>query len=63
MKADKRYLLEYDFDGSIWAIDIWASSEFEVMQKVKAVASARYLGEIFEEVPAPANTAAEVGQA
>jgi hypothetical protein len=47
------YLFEYRFAGSEWGITIHAESAAEAREKIKAVALARYKGEVAATIHVP----------
>jgi hypothetical protein len=49
--ADREYLFNYRFDGAEWGISIHAASPAEAKEKIKAVALARYEGELAMRIP------------
>lgn len=50
--ADREFLFSYRFAGSEWGITIFAADPTEAREKIKAVALARYDGEVSEKIPA-----------
>ena len=48
-----RYLFEYRFNGSEWAIEITAKNPEEAKQRLGALTWARYRGEITARIPIP----------
>ena len=53
MSADRKFLFEYRFAGSEWAITIFANDAAEAKEKIKQVAMARYQGEVHAEIRVP----------
>ena len=54
MSADyKRYLFEYRHDGAEWALEVVAASPQDAEARIRALAWARYRGEIQANVPLP----------
>lgn len=51
MKPDREFLFNYRFDGADWGVTIFADSEAEAREKIKAVALARYEGEVYMKIP------------
>ena len=51
LKDFKQYTFSYFFDGSCWSIDVFAKNEKEAMRKIKAVANAKYDGELVVSIP------------
>lgn len=51
----KEYLFNYRFGGSEWGITIHASDAAEAKEKIKAVALARYEGELHMRIPVSAS--------
>lgn len=49
---DREFLFNYRFAGSEWGITIHAASPAEAKEKIKAVALARYDGELMARIPA-----------
>lgn len=50
--ADREFLFNYRFGGAEWGISIFAADAAEAKEKIKAVARARYEGEIAIRIPA-----------
>jgi len=50
--ADREYLFNYRFAGDEWGITIFATNAAEAKEKIKAVALARYEGEVGIKIPA-----------
>jgi hypothetical protein len=48
-----RYLFEYRYDGSEWAMEITARSPDEARERLGALTWARYRGEIAAKIPVP----------
>lgn len=48
-----RYLFEYRHDGSEWGIEIVARSPADARERLKALAFARYQGEVRYKIPVP----------
>lgn len=55
MKADREFLFTYRFGGADWGITIFAADAAEAREKIKAVALARYDGELHMRIPAGAS--------
>lgn len=51
----REYLFNYRFGGSEWGITIYANDAAEAKEKIKAVAFARYEGELHMRIPAGAS--------
>lgn len=51
-EATKEFLFTYRFDGVEWGISIFARDSAEAKEKIKAVALARYDGELRMRIPA-----------
>ena len=50
--TEKKFALEYDFNGSKWAVDLFANFWEEAEQKITALKETIILiGEIHEEIP------------
>lgn len=49
--ANKRFLCEFEFDGSRWGVDIYASTREEAEMKLRAVAGGEVLGPCGGVVP------------
>jgi hypothetical protein len=49
----RRYLFEYQHDGSEWGIEIVAKSPHDAHERLQAISWARYKGEIAAKVPVP----------
>ena len=49
----KQYSFEYWFKGSRWAVDVWADSQTEALQKFEQLKTATYVGEIVFAVEVP----------
>lgn len=49
----KRYLYEYRHEGADWGIEIVASSRADAQARLKALAFARYQGEVKLKLPIP----------
>lgn len=54
-RANREFLFTYRFGGAEWGISIFASDPAEAKEKVKAVALARYDGELHMRIPACAS--------
>lgn len=52
MSADREFLFTYRFDGKEWGTSVFANSPAEAKEKIKAVALARYDGELMARIPA-----------
>lgn len=50
--ANKEFLFTYRFAGAEWGITIYAADPAEAREKIKAVALARYDGELMVRIPA-----------
>lgn len=50
--SDREFLFTYRFVGSEWCITIFAADPAEAKEKIKAVALARYDGEVHMTIPA-----------
>jgi hypothetical protein len=50
--SDRKFLFNYRFDGAEWGITIFAANPSEAKEKIKAVALARYEGELEMRIPA-----------
>lgn len=50
--ADREFLFNYRFGGAEWGISIFAADPTEAREKIKAVALARYEGELDMRIPA-----------
>lgn len=50
--ADREFLFSYRFDSAEWGISIFARDPAEAKEKIKAVALARYDGELVARIPA-----------
>lgn len=48
----REYLFTYRFDGAEWGTSVFARDPAEAKEKIKAVALARYDGELHERIPA-----------
>ena len=48
-----RFLFEYPFEGAEWGFEIEASSPEDARDRLKALAWARYKGEVMATVPVP----------
>lgn len=55
MKANREFLFTYRFAGAEWGISIFATDPAEAREKIKAVALARYDGELEMRIPAYAS--------
>ena len=51
-EADREFLFSYRFGGSEWGVSIFARDPAEAKEKIKAVALARYDGELVARIPA-----------
>lgn len=38
-KADKRFLIDYQYAGTTWCLDIWADDHDDAMRKLRAAAA------------------------
>jgi hypothetical protein len=54
MSAEREFLFTYRFGGAEWGISVFADSPTEAKEKIKAVALARYDGELMARIPAGA---------
>lgn len=52
MPADREFLFTYRFGDAEWGITIFAADAAEAREKIKAVALARYDGELHMRIPA-----------
>lgn len=52
LTADREFLFNYRFDGADWNISIFACDAAQAKEKIKAVALARYEGELAVRIPA-----------
>lgn len=52
MDADREFLFTYRFNDAEWGISIFARDAAEAKEKIKAIALARYDGELFAKIPA-----------
>lgn len=52
MAESREFHFTYRFAESEWGITIFAASPAEAKEKIKAVALARYDGEVFVKIPA-----------
>lgn len=50
--ADREFLFNYHFSDAEWGITIFAADPAEAKEKIKAVALARYDGEVYMKIPA-----------
>lgn len=53
--ASREFLFTYRFGGAEWGISIFAANAAEAREKIKAVALARYDGELHMRIPAGAS--------
>jgi hypothetical protein len=53
--ANREFLFTYRFGGNEWGISIFAADPVEAREKIKAVALARYDGELHMHIPASAS--------
>lgn len=53
--ADREFLFEYRFRGADWGITVFAADADEAREKIKAVALARYQGEVHMSIPVAAS--------
>lgn len=53
MNAVREFLFNYRFGGSEWGITVFADSPAEAREKIKAVALARYEGEVAMTIRLP----------
>lgn len=51
----REFLFSYRFDGTEWGITIFADDATQAREKIKAVALARYDGELHMRIPAGAS--------
>jgi hypothetical protein len=51
----REFLFNYRFGGAEWGITIFANDAAEAREKIKAVAMARYEGEMHMRIPASAS--------
>ena len=47
----REFLFSYRFGGSDWAVTVYADGPAEAREKIKAVALARYDGEVHMKIP------------
>lgn len=52
MGQQREFQFSYRFDGAEWGITIFADSPAQAREKIKAVAFARYDGELMARIPA-----------
>lgn len=52
--ASREFLFTYRFGGAEWGVSIFANDPAEAKEKIKAVAMARYDGELNMRIPAGA---------
>ena len=50
--SDREFLFNYRFGGAEWGITIFADNPAQAKEKIKAVALARYDGELKMRIPA-----------
>lgn len=50
--ADREFLFTYRFGDAEWGVTIFAANPAEAREKIKAVALARYDGELHMRIPA-----------
>jgi hypothetical protein len=50
--ADREFLFTYRFGGAEWSTTLYAADPAEAREKIKAVALARYDGEVTATIPA-----------
>lgn len=50
--ANREFLFNYRFGGAEWGVTIFAADPVEAKEKIKAVALARYDGEVMAKIPA-----------
>lgn len=55
MAADREFLFTYRFGGAEWGTSVFASDPTEAREKIKAIALARYDGELHMRIPAYAS--------
>jgi len=55
MNANREFLFTYRFGGEEWGTTVFASDPAEAKEKIKAMALARYDGEIHMRIPASAS--------
>lgn len=51
----REFLFTYHFGGKSWGTSVFADSEAEAKEKIKAVGMARYDGELHMRIPAGAS--------
>lgn len=51
-EANREFLFTYRYGGAEWGISIFAADAAEAREKIKAVALARYDGELMMTIPA-----------
>lgn len=54
-EANREFLFTYRFDSKEWGTSVFADSPEEAREKIKAVALARYDGELMTRIPAYAS--------
>lgn len=53
-RADKRFLVEYNYAGSEWMTDLWANDHQDAQRKLRALGTnGRVLGEAMMQVKVP----------
>jgi len=52
MSVDREFLFTYRFGGSEWGTSVFAADPAEAKEKIKAMALARYDGELMVRIPA-----------
>jgi hypothetical protein len=52
MEANREFLFTYRFDGKEWGVSVFARNAAEAKEKIKAIALARYDGELAVRIPA-----------
>lgn len=50
--ADREFLFTYRFGGAEWGTSVFATDPAEAKEKIKAMALARYDGELMARIPA-----------
>lgn len=58
----KKYLFHYHFQGKKWGFDVYANSQEEAVQKVKAISQAIYDGECMMEIHLPENPLSKIAR-
>lgn len=53
MKANQEYLFDYHFRGAKWGTSVFADSEQEAMEKIKAQSAAIFKGKLGSRIDVP----------